>query len=380
MRAPFSRLLAAGLGVALCAGSARAQDSMFGIRGLGFLGRPVSARAAGSAGGFSLFDPGSAINPASLYRWRTMVGWAVSVPSTRTFSDNGSSVSLGSTRFPLVGFATQPGQRLVVALTIGDYLNRTWSTSQSDSILLRGKQTGVTDTRVSLGGVSDIRAAAAWQLSERVILGMGLHALTGSARSQVTRHFSDSSFTDFSDVALVDFTGRSVSFGLTALPLPRVEVGASVRFNSSLTARKSSGEQAVVRLPTEAAFGAAYTPGPGIALAVSAQYAGWATATPDLRATGDSAANVWSVSVGGEFDTFRRGQGRVPLRLGWRTRELPFAIVGHLVRETAVSGGTSLDFAGAHTTLDLGLEHGTRSAGALKETFTNGYLGLIVRP
>ncbi len=70
----------------------------------------------------------------------------------------------------------------------------------------------------------------------------------------------------------------------------------------------------------------------------------------------------------------------MPLRVGWRSRELPFAVGGTLVKESAIAGGTSLDFAGAHTTLDLGLEIGNRTAGPLKEHFTNGYLGLIIRP
>ena len=52
--------------LALWPASAAAQGSQFGIRGLGAPGRPLSTRAAGSAGAFALFDAESGLNPAAL--------------------------------------------------------------------------------------------------------------------------------------------------------------------------------------------------------------------------------------------------------------------------------------------------------------------------
>ena len=61
------RLLAIVTGL-LAAGAvpALAQGSVFSIRGLGFEGRPVSARAAGSGGALDMFDPQMVSNPAAL--------------------------------------------------------------------------------------------------------------------------------------------------------------------------------------------------------------------------------------------------------------------------------------------------------------------------
>ena len=42
------------------------QSSQFGVRGLGIPLRPISVRATGTGGGFSLFDAESALNPASI--------------------------------------------------------------------------------------------------------------------------------------------------------------------------------------------------------------------------------------------------------------------------------------------------------------------------
>jgi hypothetical protein len=47
-------------------GVADAQSSQFGVRGLGFPGRGLAVRAAGSSGAFGLFDPESSLNPAAL--------------------------------------------------------------------------------------------------------------------------------------------------------------------------------------------------------------------------------------------------------------------------------------------------------------------------
>ena len=57
------RVALAGLALA---GPVTAQSSQFGVRGLGLLQRPISVRATGTGGSFGLFDPESALNPASI--------------------------------------------------------------------------------------------------------------------------------------------------------------------------------------------------------------------------------------------------------------------------------------------------------------------------
>ena len=62
------RVVAATAALFLLAGTdlLAAQSSMFGIRGLGFPGRPQSAMVRGSASAFANFDPESDANPAAL--------------------------------------------------------------------------------------------------------------------------------------------------------------------------------------------------------------------------------------------------------------------------------------------------------------------------
>ena len=375
------RTLAVVAALALCATPVAADDSVFGIRGLGLLARPVSARSAGAGGAFSLFDPAGSLNPASLGRWRTMVGWAVGVPTRRSYTGTAGDATLTSTRFPLFGFATIPGRKLVIGMTVSEYLNRTWGVRDSLTVNLGGADQPAIDLKSSVGGVTDLRFGAAYHVSTRVDVGVAFHALAGSTRSTVVRDFSDSSYTDFGDIAVTDYTGRGLSFGVNAELIPRLLVSGSVRINSALTARTTDGERARVSLPTELSFGVLGSPLRGVSLAVSAGYAKWSSAADDLAATGEERSrDVWNVSVGTEFDTFRRGAARVPVRLGYRWRQLPFPVQGATITESAFSGGFAIDLAGGRTTLDLAVERGSRAVGAQRERFTSGFIGVILRP
>ena len=109
-------------------------DSVFGIRGLGILGRPLSARASSTAGAFSLFDGTSALNPAAFAQFGGPAGWAAMAATSRRFTDGPLAASLGSSRFPLFGFATTAGAKAVLGVTIGDYLDRTSTQARDGSL------------------------------------------------------------------------------------------------------------------------------------------------------------------------------------------------------------------------------------------------------
>lgn len=380
MRRAPAAALAAGL-LALGAGSLAADDSVFGIRGLGILGRPHSAQSAAAGGGFALFDAAGGVNPAALSRWRGVAGWAVGSPSRRRLATAGGEASLTSTRFPLIGFSTVVGQRLYVGVTISDYLDRTWSVRSTLDTTLREDSVQVTDKSKSVGGVSDLRLAAAYRLSPTLAVGAGIHALTGSTRLEVTREFDDAAYQSYRDRAVTDFTGLGFSAGVMATVRRNVVLGGSLRVNSSLRAKSTSGQRANVALPIELGFGANYTPVPGVVVASSVGYATWSRAADDLVAAGEARSrNVWSVGAGVDVEAIRAGATRIPVRLGYRWRQLPFPVSGAALGEHAFSAGFGFNMAGGRTTLDAGLERGTRAAGAQSETFTTGFVGLTVRP
>jgi hypothetical protein len=387
MRRPLVRGLAAAvLATALAAPSVPA-DSVFGIRGLGLLGRPLSARAASSGGAFGLFDPATALNPAAFGLWRVPAGWATGVPVRRTYDDGTTSTRLGSTRFPLFGAAVPAGRRLVLAVSMGEYLDRTWGVTATSDTVLRDTAVTLRDETRSLGGVSDLRLGAAYVVSDRVLVGVAAHALRGSTRLGVQRQFLDSAgallpaFTTYSDLAVTDYSGTGLSAGVQARLSPRAAVSFALRLNSALTATASTGASARLRMPVELTGGALLQPLRGLTVAVSAARASWSHAGDDLAAQGQPRSrDVWSVAVGAELDRARLRSRDVPLRVGYRWRQLPFPVDGAALDEHALSAGVGLDFAGGRATIDLGAETGSRAAGATTERFTAGFVGVVVRP
>ena len=51
--------------------SADAQNSVYGVLGIGFPGRPLGTRARGTAGGLGALDEASAVNPATIAAYRS---------------------------------------------------------------------------------------------------------------------------------------------------------------------------------------------------------------------------------------------------------------------------------------------------------------------
>jgi len=235
--------------------------------------------------------------------------------------------------------------------------------------------------------VTDVRAAMSYRASW-FAFGVGLHALTGSTETTVQRAFpDDASYTPFTQQQVTDYSGVGISLGALVKPVSKFVFGASVRINSRLKA--STADTATrVALPLEANVGAVYQPVAGVMVTASAGYAGWSTASGALAAAGQTGSrNVRSVGVGVEAATLRFSGGLLPLRVGYRWRELPFLIGGNPqliggspLNEHALTGGLGFSAAGGRADVDVALESGSRTAGALTETFTTMYLGLTVRP
>jgi hypothetical protein len=383
-----TRLVAVRLAVlaaALVAPARASADSVFGIRGLGLLGRPLSARSATSAGAFALFDGTSALNPASLTQFGGTLGWASLAATTRHFSDGALTGALGSTRFPLFGFATTAGRQAVVGVTVGDYLDRTWSVSTTQDTLLRDTAVTFQDQATSTGGVSDVQLAGSYRVSGAVSVGLGMHVLVGSTRLAIQRTFTLAGFSDYSEVATTEFSGFGVSAGVTARVTSRLAAAASLRLNGRLKATVGGSTSARVALPMELGAAVVYAPTSVIGVAATIGYQTWSRAAADLAAAGQPGTrSVWNVALGAELTVLRWRGDVLPLRVGYRWRQLPFPLPSATgttpLGEHAVSAGLGIGLAGGRATLDAGFETGSRTAGTASERFTTGFVGLTVRP
>lgn len=361
---------------------AAAQDSVFGIRGLGFPDRAVSVGSAAMGGGLSLFDGTSAVNPASLSQWHGTAGWVVGAGSFHSFDAGSGSTSLSATRFPLLGFAGAIGSRFVLGATVSDYLDRNWRVIQSDTIPLRGVPVATQDETRSVGGVTDVRLAMAYRL-RGAVLGLGLHVLTGSAVTTVTRLFpGDSSYLPYTQQQTTSYRSLGVSLGAFLSPLPNVLVAASARLNGRLRAASPDSIEHV-GMPVEVNGGVSWVPVAGLLVAGTVGYATWSRAADALAAAGQGRSrDVTSVGLGVEASFLRFAGKPLALRGGYRWRQLPFAAdsAGAVLAEHAVTGGFGLETAGGRATVDVGLDAGTRTARTLSESFTTVYVGLTIRP
>ena len=379
------RALGFAILAALAVPAAASADSVFGIRGIGILGRPFSARAAMSGGAFALFDGTSVLNPASLGQITLTSGWGTFAATSRTFSDGPVGAKLGSTRFPLFGLALPVGKRVVVGLSVSEFLDRTWSDSTTQDTTLRDSTVTVADVASSSGGVSDVRLAGAYRLTDAITVGLGVHVLSGSTRQSISRTFTATSFSNYGEITTTTFRGFGISAGVQAKLGPRLAGAASVRLNGPLKATIASGASTTVALPVEFAAGVVFVPLRGLGVAVAADHQSWARAAADLAAAGQNGTrSVWNLSVGAEFTSLRWRGETLPLRVGYRWRQLPFGIgtaaAAAPLNERAVSAGFGLLLAGGRATFDIGGEAGSRSAGNASERFSTAFVGLTVRP
>ncbi len=372
--------------LALCAipTGLAAQSSQFGTRGFGLPLRPISVRAAGTGGGFGLFDIESSLNPAAL-GLASQVNAAFQTVQTWTSTTNPlGTASTSDNRFP--GFSvTAPigGVPLSMGISASGYTDRNFQLASRDTLILREVPVEVLDTLTSLGGISDLRAAIAWRQSPRFQLGVGLHLLTGSNRITSHRVFTDSAYTGATEVNTISYLALGVSAGVTVRPVSALTLAGMIRADDGMRVEQDTTRLGTVKLPMTLAGGARLQLGSRMLLAGSTSYRNWSRSNGDLLALGGAGSrSTLEWNAGFEFTPDPNRPGLRPIRMGVYHSELPFAIqTGVLGSETGVSAGTSLDFARSRARADLALSHVWRSAsGGFSERAFLVNLGVSIRP
>ena len=142
-------------------GRLAAQDSQFGIRGLGTPGKWESVRARSTGGAFAPFDPFSPLIDAPLADIRRMSASITTGTSWRSLQVDSGNSSLRGTRFPALVLVGPAMRRIVIGGGFSTYLDRTFGILTHDTIDLRGVPQPITDRLTSDGAVTDLRIAAA---------------------------------------------------------------------------------------------------------------------------------------------------------------------------------------------------------------------------
>ncbi len=380
---PFALMTAAAL-LLLDLAPVGAQSSMFGVRGLGLPGRPLTPRSRGTGGSFGLFDGESDVNPAAMANLRSVSAGFVGAPTWRKWQSPAGDATLRETRFPLLFVGGPvPGSRLGLGISIGSYADRDFRLATSDTILLAGQPEAVFDTLSSLGGLSEIRFAAGLHLGDKTTVGAGVYWITGSSRMESRRAFEDTLFISFRQTAELSYEGAGLSVGLTHQLNSAVQLGLLLRSDGKATVDLDSARSHTIDLPYTVSAGAMVRASPRLSVAATGLFRTWSSANSDLQAQGGvGSENTLEVSVGGEFARSARRPMAFPIRAGLRYAQLPFPIrSGDQPREWSISLGTGTRFAQDRAGVDMALEQSWRSdGGPYKERALSLILGLSIRP
>jgi len=362
-------------------GPVAAQSLMSG-GGLGLLSDPLDARARGlgSVGtglsGWHLLatDPAAA---AGL----TLPSIHATVQPTNLQIEGGFEA--GGTRFPVAGVA-YPFGRHVVSLQFGSFLDQEWQVQVQREIAVPGAAEGVTmvttrDRYESAGGVGQVRLGWATRVGSSVAVGVTVGSYSGAIERRFLRELNPDQVGP--DVEPFRTTGRWRASGALASAgviwdiSSLYRVAASVDWADDLRLDPVAPTAGGVReyaLPMTARVGGEFVLTPGIALAAGFSRADWSDTDGDLG--GDAArGTAWGYGAGIELrGPSIRGRG-VPLRVGMRHQDLPFHFDGSPAEERSFSAGLGTNLAITETMpvarVDLGLERGSRDAGALSESF-----------
>ncbi len=354
--------------LAVCAAATlRAQDSQFGIKGLGTPGRMESVRVRSTAGAFAPFDPISASADAALSDEGRLTAWTLASTSYRRVSLGGADATLRTSRFPQMGLSGPIGRGITLGGGFATYLDRSYELATADTVLVRGTPQPVTDRLSSDGGVVDLRFAASARAWGRLSLGLGLHLLTGSTRLRVVREFADTTYSSAAQTEDVNYDGAGISASAVGMLGPTLRVAAFARSDSRLRARLGGAEIARNDLPVTMGGAVGWQPGAAARVAATVVYQSWGDA-------GQYAHNTTNWAVGAELGN------QLPLRLGVRGGRMPFSPAGAAPREWGASVGTGLRLAEGRGLIDVGLEHLERRAAGLTERVWTFLLGVTVRP
>lgn len=366
------RVLGAMALVFLVAGPVSAQ-SLFSTRGLGVPAPAVDARAA-ALGGIGVGLIGfhtSLINPAEIAGVTRRGVSAALQPVSSTARIDGEEDGTSGTRFPLMRILYPVGERTVVSVAYGSYLEQSWAVESASVMVVDGREVDVTDVRRSTGGIAQLRVGGAYSVSRTFAVGVAAGLLTGNVERVALRRFSGDSLTDFRTSAALDefeerlrwnYLAPMGAVGIRWDLAGRFRIGASAMVAGELEANGSQGdsEDRTYGAPIELAAGASARLSP---LFLANAGAVWSR-MPDTEGETVSRETV-RVGAGLEYQGVRSGLRTYPVRLGARWSQLPY----HMTDETAPTewaAGFGLGFrlgdpANPAAVADIGVERGARN-------------------
>lgn len=378
------RRFATALVVAWCTGAPGAHalhaQGALSTQGFGYPSGQLSARALGAGGSLADFDPNSPLNPASLVVGLRTLVYLQYDPEFRDVRLGGRSTTTTTARFPLFGVSGRIW-RTTVGLSFSSLLDRTWTNIYDDTQTVGGQLLPSKVTAQSAGGVSDARFAISYSLGKDYHVGAGVHLFPGENRTIIGRDFPDSlKMGSFTQANIFNFSGSAVSLGVLATPLPNWNVAAAVRVGGAMRLRQ--GDSTVIgtgNVPDRWSLSAAYSGFAGSALAVRLTRERW-SALRGLGSRGLAIHDAAELAVGGEIAGPKLSGAPMALRLGFRSRDLPFSAGASAVHEQSLTAGLGVPFAGGRGAMDVSAARARRSASGASENGWIVSIGVGIKP
>jgi hypothetical protein len=369
--------------VLLIPATLRAQNSAYGVLGIGFPTAPYGVVSRSMGGGLTAVDPFSFLNPAAVGRAPALSVEGAAMLEFRNYSVGTINAGgLKQNRFPFLSVTSPLGPKMGYGLGFSEYAERSYDIATSDTLLLRGSSVPVADRSGSAGAIVDMRAAFAWNPSNRWTFGLAGHVLGGSAKVTSSRAFSDSIYRPFTEVVDASFRGFGFSTGFLAIPSSKLRFGGSARIDTYLQRRVIGIALQSVQMPATIGGGVELRPSPLVRFAGTATWRSWSGAQRDLLPSGTHAFNTWDAGVGLDIGGAPgvRGASPFPLRLGFRLGTLAFSPTTEQPKEYAISAGTGFAVSGGRGRFDTAVERVARSGAGVSEHSWQITIGFQIRP
>jgi hypothetical protein len=177
----------------------------------------------------------------------------------------------------------------------------------------------------------------------------------------------------------LSYAGSAVSAGLVSRPVPHLYLAASMRLGGAMKTRYDDSVATHGNAPHRLGLSLTYDGIPGSQLTARFSQELWSR----MQSLGSSqldARDATDISLGAEIAGPRIRSTTTLVRLGGRTRGLPFGYLGDAVRENTLAVGAGATFARGWATLDVSFQRNDRSGGGLKEQGNILSVGFTVRP
>lgn len=347
----------------LFASGAQAQGSL-STQGFGYPPGQLSTRVESMGGAGAELDHLSALNPASIMDMGSASLYLQYDPEFRTVSTATASSSTTTARFPLVNLIYPLSSRWNFGLGSSTLLDRSAETRTTRQRFVNGDTVIVNDRVRTLGAIDDIRVALGYAPSSTFRFGGAVHVLTGVNQITSLETFPDSAiFSNVSQTSRLSYSGVAASAGMEIHPSKAWALGLSGRKGGNIRAESGDTVLGTAKVPDHYGATLQYSGWGEANLGVHVARDAW-TSMQSLTSSSVTAYDAWDVGAGAEAVGPRFLTRPTLLRLGVRHRTLPFSTTGSSVSELSIGGGVGLELSPNRASLDIGLQHATRSSGS----------------